>query len=374
MADSINQHWDTLKTCIVGKSYPEEMFSFVKQNDARYVLERIADETEEDLQNFISLLENYNVDVIRPTLPEELHIGNKIFPPPLTPRDDIAVIGKKVFMPSTDRNSKWNDLRGENWPTLPPVDVKEFTSLNEFIKQELFGVYGIKKFEDLYYRDFSSYKNIEQHFTEQGNTIHYNRKIDSAMVSRIGKDLFFGTWNSYENRLEEYQSLFPDYRCHVINTEGHLDGVFCPVAPGLIISSGALSNEELLKHFPDWEIVSCSEKQYSDNFIKLKSHTKGKWWVPGEETNKEFTNFVNYVLEDWVGFCEETVIGVNLLMLDKNNIVCPLEDDKVFKAFSKYGIEPHVVPFRHYNFWDSGWHCLTNDLNRIGEKGDFFSV
>ena len=94
--------------------------------------------------------------------------------------------------------------------------------------------------------------------------------------------------------------------------------------------------------------------------------------MPGEENNSDFTNFVNYMLGDWTGFCEETTIGVNLFMLDQKNIVCSVEDDKVFRKFAEYGIEPHVVPFRHSNFWDSGWHCLTNDIDRKGSRNDYF--
>ncbi|MGY8868101.1 MAG: hypothetical protein ACKVJK_21045, partial [Methylophagaceae bacterium] len=89
--------------------------------------------------------------------------------------------------------------------------------------------------------------------------------------------------------------------------------------------------------------VYISPTERSKEFVELKAATQGKWWVPGEENNSDFTNFVNYMLGDWTGFCEETTIGVNLFMLDQKNIVCSVEDDKVFRKFAEYGIETHVV-------------------------------
>ena len=368
----VNQHWDQLTTCVVGRTYPNELLSFISDRNARYVLERISNETEQDLQNFIGLLERFDVEVLRPAAVDNIQVGDKILPPPITPRDDIAVIGNKVFMPTTNKNARWNDIRGEDWPELPPADDHEWQLLDSWIKQELKDIYGITKLEDLYYKDFSNYKNIEKHFLQHGNKIYYDRKIDSAMVSRIGKDLFFGTWEENEDRLSEYQDLFPDYTCHIIDTQGHLDGVFCPVAPGLIVSNTEISLEQFKSNFPGWEVVYISPTERSKEFVKLKASTQGKWWVPGEENNSDFTNFVNYMLGDWTGFCEETTIGVNLFMLDRKNIVCSVEDDKVFRKFAEYGIETHVVPFRHSNFWDSGWHCLTNDINRKGKSKDHF--
>ena len=56
MTYSVHQQWDRLKVCAVGISYPPEFYSFIKNSKARSVMERIAQETEEDYQNLIRTL------------------------------------------------------------------------------------------------------------------------------------------------------------------------------------------------------------------------------------------------------------------------------------------------------------------------------
>jgi hypothetical protein len=45
---------------------------------------------------------------------------------------------------------------------------------------------------------------------------------------------------------------------------------------------------------------------------------------------------------------------------------------QVFDALERFGITPHIVPFRHRYFWDGGIHCVTSDLHREGKQQDFF--
>ena len=53
MLHSVYQHWDPLKVCVVGKSYPPEFYSWIKVPSTRKVFEKLAVETEEDYQNII---------------------------------------------------------------------------------------------------------------------------------------------------------------------------------------------------------------------------------------------------------------------------------------------------------------------------------
>ena len=50
MKYSVNQHWDPLKVCAVGKSYAPEFYSWITNSKARTVMERIAEETEEEVE------------------------------------------------------------------------------------------------------------------------------------------------------------------------------------------------------------------------------------------------------------------------------------------------------------------------------------
>ena len=99
---SVHQHWDPLQVCAVGRSYPPEFYSFIKNPKARSVMERIAVETEEDYQKLISILESFNVKILRTDIsdnPEDHYWSGSYSPPPMTPRDHTAMIGETFFMP-----------------------------------------------------------------------------------------------------------------------------------------------------------------------------------------------------------------------------------------------------------------------------------
>ena len=54
----------------------------------------------------------------------------------------------------------------------------------------------------------------------------------------------------------------------------------------------------------------------------------------------------------------------NILMIDKHNALCSTDNKQVRIAMKRHGVELHVTPFRHRWFWDTGIHCLTQDLDR----------
>ena len=110
---TVHQHWDPLKVCAVGRSYPPEFYSRIKNPKVRNVLEKIAIETEEDYQKLINLLKKFNVTVLRTDVSEdpEDYITNGVLnvPPPMVPRDFTAMIGNTFYMPgaSYGTNLTW---------------------------------------------------------------------------------------------------------------------------------------------------------------------------------------------------------------------------------------------------------------------------
>jgi arginine deiminase len=128
------------------------------------------------------------------------------------------------------------------------------------------------------------------------------------------------------------------------------------------------------KTFPGWEVIYLANQGWDQvkPFLELKEKNAGKWWVPGEELNADFTDFVESWMNHWVGYVEETVFDVNMLVIDPKNVVCNNYNQQVFDAFSRRGITPHVINFRHRYFWDGGLHCITSDLHREGVLNDYF--
>lgn len=409
---SVYQHWDPLEVCAVGRSYPPEFYSFIKNPKVRSVMERIAIETEEDYQKLIKLLESFNVTVIRTDISDnfEDHMWmDRYSPPPMCPRDHTIMLGDVFFMPGNDFGSGiWPSLSNDYHPDLygemnvlqlksSTAEQKEKALISirkkihhypshlqkDFISELKWTMRSINHDPLTTFpnnKKFDTFKTMRQYIKSRGNKIITDQYVSGSCTTRVGKDLYHGT--SFEG--EDIEGLTrnivnihklltrKDYRAHVVTYDTHSDAVFTPIKDGLIISLANAPSFE--RTFPGWEIVSLPGQSWGKipEFMELKKKNAGKWWVPGEELNDDFTDFVETWLKDWVLYVEETVFDVNMLIINPTNVIVNNYNKKVFEAFERHGITPHVVNFRHRYFWDGGIHCITSDLGRTGEIKDYF--
>lgn len=370
---SVYQHWDPLRVCVVGRSYPPEFYSWITVPKVRSLFERIATETEEDYQAIIKKLQEFDVEVLRPNLPNQAFIGGKYLPPPMCPRDFMIMLGQDFYEIATlDFKQFYNDVKDPSWPRCDTWE--EFLTLPAAIQDECNSVHHLSQYRDFY----SSYNHIFDHVAQQGNPILSARGISrgpGGMITRLGRDLYFGT-DSYdqnqEGYLEKINSIFVDTRNHIVNTGGHSDGTYCPVCPGLIISTQDVPT--YAETFPGWEVIYLPRQNWRKfrPFLKLKYKNQGKWWIPGWEHDQDVIDLVENALNHWTGYIEETVFDVNMLIIDPKNVIVYNHNKLVFDALERHGITAHVIPFRHKYFWDAGVHCLTSDLHRLGTMQDFF--
>lgn len=345
---SVYQTWDPLKVMVVGKSYPPELYDYIKNEKVRKVFYKIAEETEEDYQKLSNLLEKLGVQVIRCDMDRnteiaENHIKKGLeIPRPwcMQPRDATIMLGETFYYGKHLENSMLDAIN--------------------LLKEKGNLVTSLVPDTGFSYNKHPMYLN-------------------SAMTSRIGKDLVIGSignepLDDLPQRQQRLQSELPDYRVHLVNTGGHTDGTFCPVIPGLIIS--ILFDEKHYNDlFPNWEVVFLSNDGWGKvgDWFKLKQKNNGKWWVPGEELNDDFTSYMETWMNHWVGYVEESVFDVNMIVVDKHNVIVNGYNQQVFDAFSRHGITPHICNFRHRYFWDGGLHCITTDLHREGGvMNDYF--
>ena len=374
MTYSVYQHWDPLKVCVVGRSYPPDFYSWITVPHVRELFERIATETEEDYQNIINKLESFGVKVLRPNLPTDPFINGKFLSPPMTPRDYTVMAGNTFYENySFDFHKAYQDVKDPSWPECNTVE--DFKLLPDWIQNECNTVHGFKNYQ----ANLNMYDHIFDHIRKQGNTVKshvYNSKsLNGAQISRIGQDLYFGT-ESYDQDIVSYKKFidqeFTSTRNHIVNTGGHGDGTYCPACPGLIISLQDVPT--YAETFPDWEVVYLPGQSWTavKPFLDLKAKNKGKWWIPGFEQDQAVIDVVETWLGHWTGYVEETVFDVNMLIIDPKNVMVFNYNKQVFDALARYGITPHVVPFRHRYFWDGGIHCVTSDLHREGVMQDFF--
>jgi hypothetical protein len=374
MTLSVYQHWDPLKICVVGKSYPPDYYCWITDAHVRSLFEKIALETEEDYQYLIKKLQEFGVQVLRPDLPafEDIKIGGKYLPPPMTPRDYMIMIGE-VFYKSyqIDIEKFYKVVKDPSWPDC--ASIEEFNTLPQPIQDECNDLHNLIKLQKFY----SSYDKIFDQIQQAGNQVVKNviSQAPGAFITRVGKDLYFGTETYSQDRVpykQQIDSVFTETRNHIVNTGGHSDATFCPVCPGLIISLKDVPT--YADTFPGWEVVYLPATSWEAvrPFLSLKQKNKGRWWIPGFEQDQAVIDVVESWLSHWTGYVEETVFDVNMLMIDPKNVIVFNYNKKVFDALERYGITPHIVPFRHRYFWDGGIHCITTDLSREGTMQDFF--
>ena len=372
MTYSVYQHWDPLKVCIVGRSYPPEFYSWISVPHVRELFERIATETEEDYQNIIGKLQSFGVNEMRPDIPEINFCNDRWMPPPMTPRDTMVMIGTTFYENySLDLVRSYQNIADPSWP--PVSTWQDYHTLPDWIKTECNDQHGWST----YHRIFSAYSAIFDHVRSQGNSIkcHWHPDtVNGAMVSRIGRDLYFGPGpdEKDKNSKVDIDQEFPTYRTHTVHTGGHSDGTYCPVAPGLIISLHDVPT--YADTFPGWEVVYLPGQSWEavKPFLELKAKNQGKWWIPGFEHDQSVIDVVETWLSHWTGYVEETVFDVNMFIIDPKNVMVFNHNEQVFDALDRYGITPHVIPFRHRYFWDGGIHCITTDLHREGTMQDWF--
>ncbi len=349
MTYTVYQHWDPLEVCVVGQAYPPEFYSWIKDSNTRKKFEQVAHETEQDFQALIKLLESFDVEVLRPSIPdtfEDCMIDDVWVPPPVQPRDYFIQIHDKLWV-CTEPNANY--------------------AHNAFKKQkaktwEEFKAHDQAKHD----RKLKFYADIFKRCNVQETTCSY---ISGCFVSRIGNDLFFATqtiFDDWDAIRKQVTSLFPDTKNHIVDAQGHGDAVYCPVSPGLIIS---IADEDYKDSFPNWKIVHLPESDYAAHkmFQSSMKLNAGKWYIPAFDENPLITETVDAYMNEWIGEASETVFGVNILIINPTNVVLAEYNKQAVDALEHWGIKAHIIPFRHKYFWDAGIHCITNDLSRRGE-------
>lgn len=354
---SVFQHWDPLKVCVIGKSYPPDFYNWIQDANTRRRFEQLAEETEQDYQTLVDLLQNkFGIRVLRPQLPEDsnrLKCHGRWIAPPVAPRDFFVMIHNQLWIPQIPNRSyahrAFTNQRDLDLTTFQERDLNQHRA------------------------KLACYQNIFLDVVDQGNQLQYTDLdvVSGCFVSRIGQDLYFATQSYDEDQsklLTQINQQFPSTHNRIVNAGGHGDSTYCPVVPGLIISLRDIPT--YADTFPDWEVVYLPPSTYADTdeFRSSMRLNRGRWNIPGFESDPNLLHIVDHYFDSWVGNASETVFDVNILVIDQKNIIVTSHNDQVEEACARHGIEVHVVPFRHRYFWDAGIHCITNDLHRIGHR------
>lgn len=380
----INCHTDfqPLKEIIVGRTYHEHSFDFIKEDRIKSPLKRILEETNKDLDNLCTVLKEHDITVYRPGTPpkgllQECVIGNRKPPiPSLAIRDGYITVANTLyrFVYKEEMNPMFNMPVNQGNLFDPYRNEKDLKSLKKLTKKEFNSIV-----QELASRDNrqTMYRKNQGKMIPGMNPEHLKIRtnmIDAPCLVRLGNRLIVDNFPSYQQQW--IQERFKEYDIVYTNIGGHSDGVFCPITPGLYVHTKDF--DEYKNTVQEWEGIYLHKQGWESDvvkgFEKIKYSNQGKWWIQGEETNAMLINFVEKWLDEWVGYIEESVFDVNMLSINENLILCTNEPPKELKAaFKKHKVEYIVTPFKHRYFWDGGLHCITLDINREGGREDYFS-
>ena len=325
-----NAPWHPLKHTWVGRSYSPEFYKDIKSSKVRDSLQQIAVETEIDYTNLITVLLQLGVTVQRPSIDPNLSIMDfvdsqsgqlnysnaksfTLIPrPPMQPRDSFLVVGNQLLV--TNPEASWFQ---DQWALQP------------------------------------------------NQLIHSARHFDAPMATVVGNHIIV-------DRREDpwladfFQQTFPDRKIIPVDIGGHNDAVFALIKPGVAVSTYHHSN--YTDTLPGWQIKYIENQSWNavPEWRQLKHSNHGKWWVPEKIHNREFEDFVDSWITNWMGYVEETVFDVNMLQINEQQVIVNNYNSEMFEFFKQHNVEPIVVPFRHRFFWDGGIHCITNDTYRSG--------
>lgn len=314
-----------LKEIWLGDCYPEK-FYYHLPNEIQDAFLKITEQTQQDLRYIQGVLKNFGVEVRRPKFTDSIDdymIGDILSKPPIMPRDDNLVLGKDLY-----------HLR-------------------------------CKTAHDPWQSTLDLYKDAGCSIIEQADGPI--ACLFPPSIVRVGRDVYI----DYSTHSHIWDFVVPvlvdwskKYRVHVCDTNGHSDGVFCPVAPNIIVASKYLSTYD--NTFPNWEIYQMPHENTNGGF--------GKWHMEDKSilNNKRFSNHIEHFAIDWIGNCTETVFEVNMLVIDQKNVLAIKEDQKLFRWLEQRGIKVTLCDFRSRGFWDGGLHCLTVDIRRDGDCENYF--
>lgn len=334
---STHSPFQKLEAVLVGQGVSEDFFNWVTDEKILVPLKKIIRETNEDLENIKKVCREFGAQVFQ-TDPLEydqtlLKNPTSIPKPPIQPRDVHLTLGNKVYCTSTE----------EVWNYIYDIVDKDCI-VNLF---------------DLVYNSGSSYKGGQMLNGASSYKVG-NRIIIPAIIDETIRN--FGI------------NFFKDLGYDVVTTNdpGHSDGIMSVLKPGVIVS--LMDSVNYKDSFPNWEVLYVKNQSWSkvNPWLEFKEKSRGRWWIPGEETNEFLLTFVDTWLNKWIGYVEETVFDVNMFSLSEEIVLVNNYNKEVFDFLKKHKIEPIICPFRHRYFWDGGLHCLTLDLRREGNRENYF--
>ena len=339
--------WDPLEEVIVGNplrarfptadpstqltEYPDRPLEKIPQGPFP---QWIINETEEDLNGFVTVLEEAGVTVKRPeTWQHEAKFSTINWESEgyynYCPRDIMLVIGDHIIeTPNVMRSRQQESFSYRKMM----VDyfrsgAKWYSAPKPMLLDSLFDVDMSKP----------TPRNDEPAF-------------DAANILRLGRDLLYlvsGTGNEMGGQW--LQTILGDeFRVHFLKDVyygSHIDSTFVALRPGLVLCNpGRINADTLPEIFKQWEVIYSPPMENTDSFDAdyLAKSIGSKW------------------------------IDMNLFSINPNLVVVDKDQTALIKLLEKQGLDVIRHKLRHSKMLGGGYHCVTLDIRRKGTMQRYF--
>ena len=339
--------WDQLEEVIVGNplrarfptadrstqltEFPDRSLAEIPQGPfPQWIIE----ETEEDLNAFVAVLEELGITVKRPeTWPHEekfstIHWESEGYYN-YCPRDIMLVIGDQVIeTPNVMRSRSQESFSYRKMMVdYLKAGAKWYSAPKPMLLDSLFEV-------DM---DKPTPRNDEPAF-------------DAANILRFGRDLLYlvsGTGNELGGQWLQ-TILGDDFRVHYLKDVyygSHIDSTFVALRPGLILCNPARINDQTLPEFlKQWEVIYSPPMENTDvHDADYLSKSIGSKWI-----------------------------DMNLFSISPNLVVVDRDQIALIKLLEQQGIDVIPLKLRHSKMMGGGFHCTTLDIRRKGTMQRYF--
>ncbi len=296
--------------------------------------QHIIDETEEDLDEFITVLEKLDITVRRPeTWPHEasfstIHWESQGFYN-YCPRDVMLVTGDQIIESPNVIRSRFQETFSYRKLMMDYLKsgARWYSAPKPMLLDSLFDVDTAKP----------TPRNDEPAF-------------DAANVLRLGRDLIYlvsGTGNKMGGRW--LQTVLGDsYRVHFLEDiyyGSHIDSTFVALRPGLMLCNPARLNDDTLPGIlKQWEIIYSPPMQTNDE--------------------RDFDYLDKSIGSAW--------IDMNLFSISPDLVVVDRDQTALIRLLEEHGLDVIPLKLRHARMLGGGFHCATLDVRRAGALERYF--
>jgi glycine amidinotransferase len=344
--------YDPLESVIVGDTYaPGDVDHLLNSNASQF--NKILEETKQDLDSLADFLKQGNINVLRPTVYRYDSVTMPKFDiqlpmAPVVPRDALLVIGNTIMQTYTSYTDRYFDS-----VSYYAIFEKMFREGYRWISQPQPMLTNLNTEHDWFVSDRTYKDKLSDRVLWHTATIY--RAGDAVIVNHEGPGSATG--------LEWCRRELPEFKFYN-NTGtrfkgfGHIDHGFIMIDDDTVIHAGLDWVPECLRKKKLIDVSDCLPALKLDRYVQDYAQAR----------NKMDVEWLDKYLENWRGYVQEVCFDLNVLVIDRHNIVFARHLPDLFAKLKTLQIECHVIPQRHYLFWEGGIHCSTLDIKRKGTK------